>query len=71
MKTAMKELIDWMKTEDFKDAMSGINMAENLLDREREQMRHAFLCGDDAVFQFNRAEDYKSFDEYFNETYKP
>ena len=30
-KTAMMELIEWMKTEQFKDALSGIEKATELL----------------------------------------
>ncbi len=70
MKTAMQELIEWIyETRTTHSHGDVINMAENLLDREREQMRHSFLCGDDAVYHFNREEDFKSFDEYYKETY--
>lgn len=41
----MQELIDWMKTEDYKDALSGINMAESLLENEKKQIINAFMDG--------------------------
>ena len=37
---------------------------ENSEEAEKEQLRHAFLCGDDASFHY-QIPDFTSFDEYW------
>jgi len=46
-----------------------LNKATELLEKEKEQLIHAFLCGDDAVFHFNRPEDFKTFIDYYTQTF--
>jgi len=59
--TAMQELINWMKTEEFKDALSGIEKATELLETEKQQIIDAYCDG--------WVMDSPDAEQYFNQTF--
>ena len=65
----MQELIDWMKTEDYKDALSGITMAESLIENEKKQIIDAFMDGQTMSPTLPIIEKYGI--NYYDKTYKP
>ena len=62
MKTAMQELIDWIECDNDNNVYDILDMAKELLEKEKEQIKLAWLDG--KYFGDKSKEE-----EYYNQTY--
>ena len=68
-KTAMMELIDYMKA-NFHLTDESLETFDKLLEKEKEQIKKSFRSGIASLVIEPRIEYTKTSDKYYNETYK-
>ena len=70
MKTAMQELINWIECDDndVYDIYEILDMAKELLEKEKEQIQKSFSDGQETPINHPTLPHY-SRDEYYNDNY--
>ena len=72
MKTALQELIEWMKDQYYPAMYEDeiLKKATELLEKEREQIENAHANGIHDASACINGEKFKTSEEYYNETFK-
>jgi hypothetical protein len=68
MKTAMQELIDWIECDNDNNVYDILDMAKELLEKEKEHIQKAFSSGQETPINHPTLPHY-SRDEYYNDNY--
>ena len=62
--------VEWLIQKYINGVFINIQEMKEALEMEKEQMKNSFFAGDDAVFHGINDKIYKSFEQYYNETFK-